>query len=63
LLSHVLVAFTMEFDNEFERQMLHRPARHGSTAGSLHAPWLVSLVMWSNCMAICQRGGSTGPRA
>jgi len=50
LLSHALVAFTIEFDNESERQMRHRTTRHGSTAGSLHAPWLVSLVMWSNCM-------------
>lgn len=55
LLSHVLVAFTIEFDNEAERQMQHRTTKHGTTAhglgaGSLHAPWLVSLVMWSNCM-------------
>jgi hypothetical protein len=49
LLSHAPVAFTIEFDNESERQMRHRTTRHGS-AGSLHAPWLVSLVMWSNCM-------------
>ena len=50
LLSQVLVAFTIEFDNESERQMPHRTTQQGSTAGSLHAPWLVSLVMWSNCM-------------
>jgi DNA-binding MarR family transcriptional regulator len=50
LLSQVLVAFTIEFDNEFERQMPHRTTNHGSTAGSHHGPWLVSLVMWSNCM-------------
>ena len=30
--------------------MLPRTTRHGSAAGSPHAPWLVSLVMWSNCM-------------
>jgi hypothetical protein len=34
LLSQVLVAFTIEFDNEFERQMPHRTTRHGSTAGA-----------------------------
>jgi hypothetical protein len=45
LLSQVPVAFTIEFDNEAERQMPHRTSRHGSTPGSLHAPWLVSLVM------------------
>jgi DNA-binding MarR family transcriptional regulator len=50
LLSQVLVAFTIEFDNEFERQMPHRTTNHGSTAGTLHGPWLVSLAMWSNCM-------------
>jgi hypothetical protein len=50
LLSQVLVAFTIEFDNEFERQMPHSTTRHGSTPGVTHAPWLVSLAMWSNCM-------------
>jgi DNA-binding MarR family transcriptional regulator len=52
LLSQVLVAFTIEFDNEFERQMPHRTTRHGSTAGAdgRRGPWLVSMVMWSNCM-------------
>jgi DNA-binding MarR family transcriptional regulator len=50
LLSQVLVAFTIEFDNEFERHTPHRTTSHGSTAGSAHGPWLASLVMWSNCM-------------
>jgi len=50
LLSHVLVAFTIEFDNEAEQQLQHRTTRNGSTGDSLHAPWLVSMVMWSNCM-------------
>jgi hypothetical protein len=52
LLSQVLVAFTIEFDNEFEQQMPHRTTRHGSTAGpgGRRGPWLVSMVMWSNCM-------------
>src|ERR1700680_4170484 len=57
LLSQVLVAFTIEFDNESERQMQHRTTNHGSTAGSLHAPWLVSLTMWSNCMRFIGREG------
>ncbi len=59
LLSHVLVAFTIEFDNEAERQMPHRTTRHGSTAGSLHAPWLVSLAMWENCMRFIGEEGVT----
>ena len=53
LLSHALVAFAIEFDNEAEHRMRHRTTRHdsaGSADGSLHGPWLVSLVMWSNCM-------------
>jgi DNA-binding MarR family transcriptional regulator len=50
LLSQVLVAFTIEFDNEFERQMPHLTSNYGSTPGSPNAPWLVSLVTWSNCM-------------
>jgi DNA-binding MarR family transcriptional regulator len=57
LLSQVLVAFTIEFDNEFERQMPHRTTRHGSTAGSRQGPWLVSLVMWSNCMRFVGEAG------
>ena len=45
LLSQALVAFTIEFDNEFERRMPHRTtrARISSERGS---PWLVSMVMW-----------------
>lgn len=50
LLSHALVAFTIEFDNEFERQMPHRTTNHGATPGAHHAPWLVSMVMWSMFM-------------
>ena len=30
--------------------MPHRTTNHGATPGSPHAPWLVSLAMWSNCM-------------
>ena len=39
LLSRALVAFTIEFDNEFE----HRFAQVGGGAR------VASLVMWSNC--------------
>ncbi len=59
LLSYALVAFTIEFDNEFEHRMHHRTTRHGRTAGSLHAPWLVSLAMWSNCMRFVGEEGVT----
>jgi DNA-binding MarR family transcriptional regulator len=50
LMSQALVAFTIEFDNEFEHQMPHRTTNHGSTAGSERAPWLVSMAMWVHCM-------------
>jgi Mn-dependent DtxR family transcriptional regulator len=46
LLSQTLVAFTIEFDNEFEHRMPHRTTRHGGSTG----PWLVSMAMWFNCM-------------
>jgi len=47
LLSQVLVAFTIEFDNEFEGQMPHRTTI-SRKAGVGSAPWLGSLAMWSN---------------
>jgi len=50
LLSHALVAFTIEFDNEAERQLPHWTTNYGSAGGSREATWLVSLVMWPNCM-------------
>src|SRR5262249_12255681 len=45
-LSQALVAFTIEFDNEFEQQMPHRTSDHGST-GAAGSPWLVSMAMWT----------------
>ncbi len=57
LLSQVLVAFTIEFDNEAEHQLPHRTTRRGSTAASAHGPWLVSLVMWMNCMRFVDENG------
>jgi len=59
LLSYALVAFTIEFDNEFEHQMPHRTTNHGSTAGARHAPWLISMVMWSNFMRFIGEEGTT----
>jgi DNA-binding MarR family transcriptional regulator len=59
LLSHALTAFTIEFDNEFEHRMPHRTTNHGSAAGSRHAPWLVSMAMWSNFMQFVGEEGVT----
>jgi DNA-binding MarR family transcriptional regulator len=50
LLSHVLVAFTIEFDNEFERRF----AQAGGGAR------VVSLVMWSNFMRFVGDGITVG---
>ena len=59
MLSQVLAAFTIEFDNEFERQMPHRTTNHGATSGSRAGPWLVSMAMWSNCMQFVGEEGVT----
>ena len=59
LLSHALVAFTIEFDNEFERQMPHRTTDHGSTPGSHNVPWLVSMVMWTKFLRFVRDDGVT----
>jgi methyltransferase (TIGR00027 family) len=49
LLSQALVAFTIEFDNEAEHDLPHRTTNHGpSWTGD--GAWLVSLVMYENCM-------------
>lgn len=42
-----LVAFIIEFDNEFERQMPHWTTNHG---GSRKTPWLGSMELWWSCM-------------
>ncbi len=56
LLSQALVAFTIEFDNEFEHQMPHRTTNH-PTIGTRTGPWLVSMVMWMNCMRFVSAEG------
>lgn len=50
LLSQAFVAFTIEADNEFERRVAHRTARHGSTGSRREVPWLTSMVMWFTCL-------------
>jgi DNA-binding MarR family transcriptional regulator len=56
LLSQVLVAFTIEFDNEFEHCSPHRTTR-ASAGASPGGPWLVSLVMWANLMRLVGEEG------
>jgi DNA-binding MarR family transcriptional regulator len=43
----VLIAFTIEFDNEAEHRIVHRTTR-GPAAASRRGPWLVSQAMWAN---------------
>jgi methyltransferase (TIGR00027 family) len=51
LLSHAVVAYTIEFDNAFEHRMPHRSANHGLSPGApADAPWLPSLAMWETCV-------------
>jgi DNA-binding MarR family transcriptional regulator len=57
LLSQVLVAFTIEFDNESDQRIEHWTTRHGSTGGARKGVWLVSLVMFSNCMQFVGEDG------
>jgi hypothetical protein len=61
LLSWTLVAFTIEFDNEAEHRMPHRTSSHGRSGGGAGAggPWLVSLVMWENCLRYLTNDGIT----
>jgi hypothetical protein len=47
LLSRALVAFTVEFDNEFEQRMPHRTTTQKTQP---KGPWLVSMAMWANFM-------------
>jgi hypothetical protein len=57
LLSQALVAFTIELDNEFEHLMPHRTTSHGAPGTVQGAPWLVSMVMWCNCMRLLRPEG------
>jgi DNA-binding MarR family transcriptional regulator len=50
LLSQALVAFTIEFDNEAERQIPHWTTNHGSSSGARPRLWLTSMAMYQNCM-------------
>jgi len=59
LLSGTLVAYTVELDNEFERQLSHRSATTHSPEGSRQGPWLASMVMWSTCMRYVSDDGVT----
>jgi hypothetical protein len=50
LLSQAWVAFTIEFDNEFEYLVPHRTTNHGFSGSPSSSPWLVFMVMWLQFM-------------
>jgi DNA-binding MarR family transcriptional regulator len=54
LLSQALVAFTIEFDNEFEHRLPHRTKDRLVRGGG---PWLVSRAMWANFMRFVPADG------
>lgn len=59
LLSQTLVAYAIEFDNEFEHLMPHRTTNHDARGQAGGSPWLVSMVMWCNCMRFLPPEGLT----
>ena len=60
LLSHALVAFTIELDNEAEHRLPHHTADYGPSAGAAPGtPWLTSHAMWANCLRFLPDDGIT----
>jgi DNA-binding MarR family transcriptional regulator len=57
LLSQVLIAFTIEFDNEAERELPHTTTIGRARGATVRGPWLVSLVMWANFMRFVDANG------
>ncbi len=53
LMSQALIAFTIEFDNEFERRMPHRTSLARGGTG----PWLTSMTMWANFVRLVPPDG------
>ena len=49
LLSRLLIAFTIEFDNEAEHRLEYRTTV-GAADGTGRGPWLVPQAMWANFM-------------
>jgi len=61
LLSQVLVAYTIEFDNEFERLMPHRTTTAKPAKAPRGTPWLVSLAMYANFLRFVDDAGIPAP--
>ena len=56
LLSRLLIAFTIEFDNEAEHRLEHRTTL-GAAGGTSRGPWLVSQAMLANLMQFVDGDG------
>jgi hypothetical protein len=50
LLSHSLVAFTIELDNEYEHRTIHRTPLQRLAGEISRGPWLTSFAMYANCL-------------
>jgi methyltransferase (TIGR00027 family) len=60
LLSQLLVAFTIEADNEAEHRFAHGTTNYGrSPDAPASAPWLTSMLMWANCLRFLPDEGIT----
>lgn len=58
LLSHALVAFTIEADQLFEVEMPHTTTEDLKAGRPPRGPWLISLAFWSNCLSHVAPTGS-----
>ncbi len=58
LLSHALVAFTIEADQLFEVEMPHTTTEDLKAGRPARGPWLISLAFWSNCLSHVDPTGS-----
>jgi hypothetical protein len=47
----------LRFDNESDHRLPHRTTKYGPSAGASGGPWLVSMVMWFNCMRFVTEEG------
>lgn len=56
LLSQVLIALTIEADNEFEHRMPHFTTDHGWVGGGV-GPWLTSYAMYANFLRFIPEDG------
>jgi hypothetical protein len=59
LLSQALIAYTIEFDNEFEQRFPHSMTTRDGAGIHGGKPWLVSQVMWTNYLRFVGDDGTS----